>query len=247
MIDKTLIVLDIETVKDTDLLTEDWPEDKWPPPIGWKVVAAGILIAHLDNTSGSMSIKIQDAQCVQGEEADLLNRFWSYFNKAIPRLVTWNGRTFDLPVLQHRAFKHAIEMPSYFQSGDKWSNYQHRYSEDWHCDLMDVMSTYGASTRTQMDLMATSMGLPGKIGGHGSEVQAMFDEGEIDRICNYCECDVLNLYGLYIRWCHVTGKMSKADHDAAFENFKGYLEDHKESKEHYVEFLDKWDYSSKGL
>ena len=84
MIDKTLIVLDIETVKDIDLLTEDWPEDKWPPPIGWKVVAAGILIAQLDNTSGGMSIKIQDAQCVQGEEADLLNRFWSYFNNIAP-------------------------------------------------------------------------------------------------------------------------------------------------------------------
>src|SRR5205809_1319644 len=42
---ETLVVADIEAVKDKRVL-EDWRGSKWPPPVGWHVVAIGMLVAR---------------------------------------------------------------------------------------------------------------------------------------------------------------------------------------------------------
>ncbi|MCJ2074757.1 3'-5' exonuclease [Methylobacterium sp. E-016] len=62
---------------------------------------------------------------------------------------------------------------------------------------MEQLADYGAVARMGMEDVAVAMGLPGKIGGHGSEVAAMVTAGEIDRVRSYCECDCLNLFALY--------------------------------------------------
>jgi hypothetical protein len=41
-----VVVVDIQTVKDTEILSADWDAGKWPPPIGWRVVAIGLLAAR---------------------------------------------------------------------------------------------------------------------------------------------------------------------------------------------------------
>lgn len=235
----TLLALDIETIQDPNVLG-DWDAGKWPPPIGWQVVVIGMVEANIDVDHGSEAFNITQVRSGAGDEAALLQTFWSYFEQKPPRVVTWNGRRFDLSVLQHRSFMHGVPMPAWFRSGSKWSSYKQRFADDWHCDLMDVMSSYGASTPASLDMMASSLGLPGKIGGHGSEVQDMFDAGDIDRIRAYCEGDVLNLYGLYVRWRYVTGEMSREAHDAAFGNLADTLGAGSSEKPHFGDFLKSW-------
>jgi 3'-5' exonuclease len=236
----TVMIVDIETVKDREVLPEDWSEKKWPPAIGWQVVTLAMIVVDVQKDENGERFNIKKVTSRAGDEADVLKRFWSYFNTKAPRIVTWNGRGFDLPVLQHRAFIHAVPMPAWFLSGQRWASYRQRFCDEWHNDLMDVMSCHGATAKTAMDLMASSIGLPGKIGGHGSEVQGMYDSGEIEQIQAYCECDVLNLYGLYIRWRHVTGMMSREAHDHAYDNLADYLVAGSSEKTHFEEFLDQW-------
>jgi len=46
-------------------------------------------------------------------EPELVARFWQIFESA-HTLVTFNGRGFDLPVLETRALKHGLSLPRYF-------------------------------------------------------------------------------------------------------------------------------------
>jgi 3'-5' exonuclease len=53
-----------------------------------------------------------------------------------PQLVTFNGNSFDLPVLRYRAMVHGVSAP-----GLSTRPYFHRYSED-AIDLCDALSSF---------------------------------------------------------------------------------------------------------
>jgi len=76
---------------------------------------------------------------------------------------------------------YGVPAAPWFMRGSKWDTYPQRYSPDWHCDLMEQMSDYRACTNMGLDDVAHALGLPGKIGGHGSEVEGMVERGELDR------------------------------------------------------------------
>lgn len=230
-----IICADIETVKDPAVLGEDWSDKKWPPPIGWKVVAIGMVVARVVPAGEDRSISIVKSGCMTGPEEELIPKFWSFFSRSAPTLVTWNGRAFDVPVLLQRAFVKGIPTPLWFQAGNRYDGYAYRYAADWHCDLMDQLSDYGASTKTGMDMVARVIGLPGKIGGAGSEVDAMWKAGEIQKIADYCEADCLNLHGLYLRWLLLTGRIGATGYAASVEDFAAFLG--RSEKPHHREFL----------
>jgi predicted PolB exonuclease-like 3'-5' exonuclease len=234
----TLLVADIEAVKDKHVL-EGWPEDKWPPPVGWRVVATGMLVAHQEMTGKGLAIQVEKSGCITGSEDEIIQKFWEFFDRREPVLVTWNGRGYDLPVLRQRALISAVPTPRWFQAGSRYENYWYRYSANWHCDLMDQLSDYGACGKTGMDLIARAMRLPGKINGNGREVESMFEAGQIERIAAYCECDVLNLYGIYLRWLLVTGQMDDDGYKQSQAQFAEFL--CASEKTHHAEFLAKWD------
>ena len=84
------------------------------------------------------------------DKKKLLQGFFGYFERLKPRLVSFNGRGFDLPVLKYRAMMHGVSVPWLYGAGDNWNSYQSRYSTDWHCDLLDVLSDYSASARASL-------------------------------------------------------------------------------------------------
>ena len=86
---------------------------------------------------------------------------------------------------------HGVSVSWLYGAGDKWNSYQSRYSTDWHCDLLDVLSDYGASARVSLHEVSAVLGLPGKFGISGSQVAGPVDEGRIEDIRHYCETDVL--------------------------------------------------------
>src|SRR5215203_2779229 len=99
---------------------------------------------------------------------------------------------------------------------------------DWHCDLMEQMSDYKACAAMKLEDMALALGLPGKIGGQGSEVEAMMKRGEIRQVRAYCEVDCLNLFVLYVRWALLAGRTDVDGHDASLESLVDHLERHGE-------------------
>jgi predicted PolB exonuclease-like 3'-5' exonuclease len=212
-----LLCLDIETVPDRDLVPADWGH-KFPKPMWHRVVAISVVEAVIErDDAGRERYRVEC--CRSGGEADwderrLLQAWWRHFSDCSARVVTWNGKGFDLPVLRLRAMIYGIPAEPWFTRGDKWNGYTQRYAPDWHCDLMDQLADYGAHARMSLQEAAVALGLPGKIGGNGAEVADMVERGEVDKVRAYCEADCLNLFVLYVRWAFLTGRLDAAGHDA---------------------------------
>lgn len=178
----------------------------------------------------------------QSGEAEIVARFFEGIEKYSPDLVSWNGSGFDLPVLHYRALRHGIVAPRYWETGDgdqafRYNNYLSRYH--WrHLDLMDVMSGFQNRARAGLDAVAVLLGLPGKLGMAGDQVWTQYRAGNIERIRNYCETDVLNTYLIYLRFELFRGRLSVAEHAAEITRMREYLG--AQGKPHFAEFLAAW-------
>lgn len=239
-----IMCLDIETAPDRALIPE-WDSGKFPPkPIWHRVVAISFVEARIECDNGLPRKYVVEC-CRSGGDADwdeqrLLSKFWQYFGERSPRVVTWNGKGFDLPVLRARAMIYGISAQSWYQRGTKWDNYTQRFAPDWHCDLMEQLSDYRAVASMSLDDVALAVGLPGKIGGHGSEVEAMVQRGEIENVRAYCEGDCLNLFVLYVRWALLSGRIDPTSHNASVQSLIECLEGERDQRLHLGEFLDRW-------
>ena len=163
-----------------------------------RVVTIGV--AWLEPESGRFKIGT-----VGGDEMDErshLEGFFALFRDAAtsPRLISWNGSGFDLPVIRYRSMLHGIAAPQFYrEDGDrKRSNYQNRF-HDLHVDLMDVLSGYGASHRVGLGTLSGLVGLPGKSFIEG-EVWEHVVSGEGEIVREYCKMDVLLTLLLYLDW-----------------------------------------------
>jgi len=121
-------------------------------------------------------------------EKELITAFCGKIAELSPRLVTFNGHSFDLPVLRYRAMVHGVSAP-----GFSTRPYFNRYSED-AVDLCDVFSSFSPQGKATLHEISRVIGLPGKPKGFdGSE--GYYREG---KITDYCETDVVGTYQLWL-------------------------------------------------
>lgn len=152
-----------------------------------------------------------------GGPAEIAKRFWegwAYYNQ--PTFVTFNGRGFDLPLMEMTAFRYGIPIPQWFMMGGKsYDQPRNRFNQSAHLDLCDVLTNSGATHLSGgLSLAAKMIAKPGKIGTCGDMVQDMFNEGRFDEIHAYCRCDVLDTYFVFLRVMLLCGKIStKEEHD----------------------------------
>ncbi|WP_448188013.1 3'-5' exonuclease [Azospirillum sp. sgz301742] len=243
-----LLCLDAESVTDPELPAEDEPEAMFPAAQRHQLVAISFLEARIEHGPGGERYIVE--QCRSGGEPGhgedlLLKGFWKFFGAGLPRLVTWNGKGFVMPVLRQRAMVYGIPAAAWFQAGDKWNNYGQRFTPDWHCDLMEVLSDYGASPRVGLKDMAEAVGLPGKIEGRGADVADKVQRGDIAAVRRYCETDVLNIFGLYVRWALLSGRTDAEGHNASIDSLVAYLDRERGERPHLGAFLDQWRMSAR--
>lgn len=259
---QSLFVFDIETIPDTSVVSnlvgdqgtddvevlrkalEDYHLDITDGKNAFlrqpfhKVVAISFLEAkiHHDGKQESYElVTLRTGGKEDSSEEELVKGFFQHLAKIQPRLVSFNGRTFDLPVMKYRAMKYGIAVPFLYHAGDKWNNYTQRYSLDWHCDLLEGLSDFGASARVRLNEVCALLGLPGKIGVDGGDVQGLYDQGKIKEIRDYCETDVLNTYLVYLRFMQHRGTLATRDYEQAYEDVLRWLD--KENQPHLQEFV----------
>jgi len=175
-------------------------------------------------------------------EKEIVSRFFDGLARFSPDLISWNGSGFDLPVLHYRAMKHGIDASRYWEMGDsdqsfKWNNYLSRFH--WrHIDLMDVLSGFQGRSRAPLDEIAVMMGFPGNLGMSGSKVWDCYLQGELGRIRDYCETDVLNTYLIYLGFERMRGHLNETEYQAECEIVKNSLVE--DGRPHLQEFLAAW-------
>ncbi|MBL6958341.1 MAG: 3'-5' exonuclease [Rhodospirillales bacterium] len=263
---QNLFVFDIETVPDTDAVPNltgfDDPDvaarraeieryhleitdgrNAFPRQPFHKIVAISFLEAEIERDGAHETYLLKELRSggeAGFDEAKLIQGFFTYLQRLRPRLVSFNGRGFDLPVLKYRAMVHGVSAPFLYQSGDKWNSYTSRYSDDWHCDLMEVLSDYGASARVKLNEVCAVMGYPGKFGVDGAQVAPMFDAGKLGEIRDYCETDVLNTYLVYLRHMLHRGSQTVDGYNRAVADIVSLIETERESRPHLGQFLEAW-------
>nr|AHG52955.1 putative 3'-5' exonuclease related to the exonuclease domain of PolB [uncultured organism] len=159
-----------------------------------------------------------------------------------PTLVSFNGRTFDLPLLELAAFRYGLSLPGWFSVGGK--NYEqprNRYNTDAHLDLHDVLTNFGASRFTGgLNLVANLLGKPGKMDVQGHMVQDLWNAGQLAQINDYCRCDVLDTYFAFLRTMVLLGQLSRDDEHRLVAETKEWLIARAPQIPAYAAYLERW-------
>jgi DNA polymerase elongation subunit (family B) len=135
--------------------------------------------------------KVARSQIQRGSERELLETFWKVVTKGHPRLVSYNGRGYDGPVMMTRSAQLGVK-PSVNLVG-------YRYDISSHCDLFDVLSFQG-STRDHysLDYWCRRFDIESPKGSiDGSQVGRAYRDGRIEDIGEYCLRDVRATAQLY--------------------------------------------------
>jgi len=144
-------------------------------------------------------------------ETGIVRAFWERLDTFRGTLVTFNGRGFDLPVLELAAFRHGCRIPRYFDRG-----FRRPDADEVHYDLYDFVTNGGLhGLRGGIDLLARLAGLPGKGDVDGARVQELWEAGRLADIHAYCRRDVIQTYFLFLRLEWLRGRVTPAQHAAA--------------------------------
>ena len=202
-----VIVWDIETVPDIErfarangLVGKSGDEvleamgEKFPKPAYHSIVCIGAVVA--ERVDGIWQVRAVGAPHIgERREEELIQTFVAKIADLAPKLVTYNGSSFDLPVLRYRAMTHRLSA-----LGLSARPYFNRYTDD-AVDLCDILSSFGASTKMRLDELCKLMGLAGKPADmNGAQVYEYFRAGRIKEIADYCVTDVVNTYRLWLRY-----------------------------------------------
>ena len=222
----------------SDLLQETG-RDVLPPTF---VQPISVAVAKITSNFQLTDLTVLDAP--EFRPAEIIRRFWQgWQHYGRPTLVTFNGRGYDLPVLEFGAFKYGISVPAWFNVESRsFEQARNRYNIDAHIDLQDFFSNFSAVRISGgLNLLANQIYKPGKSGIDGSQVQGLFFEGHADKINDYCRCDVLDTYFVFLRTRVLIGRLTLDDEAELVSQTRAMLEEQADQHPAYQHYLQFWD------
>ena len=167
-------------------------------------------------------------------------RGWEVYKR--PTLVSFNGRSFDVPLLELAAFRYGINLQRWFNlNGRTYEQPRNRYNTEAHLDVYDVLTNFGAARfNGGLNLAASILGKPGKMEVQGHMVQDLYDAGKLAEINDYCRCDVLDTYFVFLRSCVLLGNISLTREQELVDAAKAWLEERRETSPAYAAYLERW-------
>ena len=177
------IVVDIETIADRDAMRRcgyEEAEDRFAPWPLHRLACVSLLTvtgrrdANLDFSLESHSLRtLSERGVVASVERDL---------SSADRILTYNGRAFDFPVLHARAISHDEYAPTL-------ARLVHHCRPGLHRDLHAEVK--GADGGISLSHLCAAFAIPAKCGGTGSRVAELAAEERWLDIEHYCESDVV--------------------------------------------------------
>lgn len=82
------------------------------------------------------------------------------------------------------------------------------------------------------------IGKPGKLDTPGDQVQQMYDEGDSQAISDYCRCDVLDTYFVFLRTQVLMGKATLDQEIELVADAKAWIEERVDEYDAYKIYLD---------
>ncbi len=177
----------------------------------------------------------------QKTAGSIVREFWGIFNKNHPILIDFNGKGFDLRVLELWAFQLGISIHErYF----KKFGVRHRFSDEWHLDLQEFITNFGAVRyRGGLNLLSKLLGKPGKMETQGDMVQTLHDQGEFLKIDDYCLSDTLDTYFVFLRTRVLTGELKLEEEQKLVEEARLKIEQKSQEEgflKNYLQNFGQW-------
>ncbi len=173
-----------------------------------------------------------DAPQFRSEE--MVRKFWQGVTHYKAKLVTFNGRGFDLPLLELAAFRYGCSVRDYFY------NSRNRYAGN-HIDLFDWMSNYGACRLAGgLNLLAKLLGKPGKMDVSGDQVYALHQAGQFRQINDYCLCDTLDTYFVFLRTRVLLGELTLEVEKILIHRARAWIAEKAREVPALQQYLDSW-------
>jgi 3'-5' exonuclease len=208
----------------------NWNHSEFLPVTFQIPVAICVIRVGADFTIQAM--KCLDAPLFRPSE--IVKNFWSgmaLYNKA--KLITFNGRSFDLPLLEIAAFRYGYSARDHFQ------NNRNRYYGS--IDLLDFFGNFGACRMEGgLNLLAKLIGKPGKTDVKGEDVYRLYLEGKLQEINDYCLCDTLDTYFVFLRTRILTGDITVEQEAALIAQAREFLESKIDDFPIIRTYLGKW-------
>src|SRR5262249_24519866 len=117
--------------------------DRFPKHIYHSIICIGALVAHREESRWAVDA-LGAPHIEERTEEALISSFVDRIAELSPQLVTFNGSSFDLPVLRYRAMVHGVAAP-----GLSARSYFNRYTED-AIDLCDVLSSLSSQAKVTL-------------------------------------------------------------------------------------------------
>ncbi len=262
MSDVKYLIFDIETVGDGDLIRKvRYPDEDLTPreavdryrrqlleetgkdvlPLTF-VLPVSVAIAKVAADYRLLELIVLDSPEFRPQE--IVRRFWQgWQHYQRPTLVTFNGRGYDVPVLEVSAFRFGVSIPAWFNVDSRaFEQSRNRYNHDSHLDLQDLLTNFGSfRMHGGLNLLAHLIDKPGKAGIDGSQVQNLYNEGHVDRINDYCRCDVLDTYFVFLRSRVLLGKLTLQEEQTLTAMTRDLLSEQAENHPAYEHYLKTWD------
>jgi len=191
-------------------------------------------------------LSLQDLSALDEKQArphEITRLFWDGWRKyQRPRLITFNGRGFDMPLLELCAFRYGIAIPDWLaEDARNFDQPRYRYNTAAHFDLYEWLTNSGASRfNGGLSLAANLIGKPGKTDVAGHMVQDLWDEGRAAEIHDYCRGDVLDTYFVFLRSRVLAGDIDLKREHALIEQARKWIEAKAEESPGLARYLAAW-------
>ncbi len=165
---------------------------------------------------------------------------WEAYQR--PTLVTFNGRGFDIPLMEQAAFRYGVSVPQWFNLLDRtYEQNRNRYNLNSHIDLHEILTNFGSTWfRGGLNLAANLLGKPGKMDVQGDMVQDLYESGRIAQINEYCRCDVLDTYFVFLRVSLMMGKITLDQEQMLVQQTKEFIQSQVDQHPAYRQYLSQW-------
>ena len=255
------LAFDIESVADGTLVSRlRYPTEKLSPAAAVRKYRDELLEKHdSDFVPYTFHIPVSVAVAKISAEYQLIDlvllddpqfrphiiteNFWRGWEKyRRPTLVSFNGRGFDIPLLELAAYRYGISVPAWFNlTAKSFEQYRNRFNLDAHIDLHELLTNFGSTRFTGgLNLAANLIGKPGKMDVQGDMVQDLFDAGKLAEINDYCRCDVLDTYFVFLRMRVLIGDLTLDEEQGLVAQAKTWLTRKSNELPVYKEYLSRW-------
>lgn len=178
-------------------------EESWRDKLGLYALSARVVVIGMLNPETRRGVVLYDHEhgvldastfdapldveftLIGGDETELLTQFWTHVAR-YRRVITYNGRGFDVPFLMQRSLVREVPisvdlMPPRFQLNRN------------HLDLQDLLSLFRATRPYGLAAWTQAIGASSPKEGSvaGAEVGAAFAAGRTREIAEYCARDVV--------------------------------------------------------